>query len=92
MTPQASPKAPQDNKKVSEVISTSVKAPAPKGNKKVNDGMVQGQGSTVDVTIEAKEEIDPNKGDNESNFGMISVVAALIIAGGVIAYRAYAKN
>lgn len=55
--------------------------------------MVQGnQGSTVDVKVEAKEEIDPNKGDNESNFGMISVVAALIIAGGVIAYRAYANK
>jgi len=31
-------------------------------------------------------------GGNESNLGLIGVVAALVVAGGVIAYRAYSKK
>ena len=79
------------NKKEKDDIDQKKKLPqvkvTPRGTSADKD-REQGQGSAITKALEEK----PNKGDNESNLGLIGVVAALVVAGGIIAYRSYAKK
>lgn len=79
------------NKREKDDIDQKKKLPqqkvTPRGTSADKD-REQGQGSAISKALEEK----PNKGDNESNLGLIGVVAALVVAGGIIAYRSYAKK